>query len=131
MFRLSILSDGQFWFFRKNSGIGFVSIFYLWFFKKNPSHVVFYKLTKFYCLIAVIFWDIGNMWIVFISFPACDVINFEINLIKPFFLHNQKSQGKFKYVKNKNNFFLDRNHFLSFLGGLQLQKVFSGLRVDH
>ena len=131
MFRLSILSDGQFWFFRKNSGIGFVSTFYLWFFKKNPSHVVFYKLTKFYCLIAVIFWDIGNMWIVFISFPACDVINFEINLIKPFFYITKKVRANLSMLRTKITFFLDRNHFLSFLGGLQLQKVFSGLRVDH
>ena len=40
------------------------------------------------------------------SFPGCDVINFEIDLIfliKPFFYMNKKSRQKFKHLENKNS----------------------------
>ena len=32
--------------------------YFVWLFKKNIFHVVFYKLTKFHCLIVFISWDI-------------------------------------------------------------------------
>ena len=40
---------------------------------------------------------LANMYIVIVCKPGCDVINFEDNfifLMKPFFLHDQKSQDK-------------------------------------
>ena len=39
---------------------------------------MFYQLTKFhYFLLFAMF---GNMWIVIVNFPVCDVISFEITL---------------------------------------------------
>ena len=47
-------------FFRKRLGTSFSSRFYVWFFKKNVSHVIFYYLTRFNFLITCTFWDIGQ-----------------------------------------------------------------------
>ena len=44
------------------------------------------------------------MYIVIVCKPGCDVINFEDNfifLIKPFFLHDQKSQDKKLNILNR------------------------------
>ena len=40
--RLLIQRNTQFWFFRKGSGNSFSTTFFVWFFKKNVSHVMFY-----------------------------------------------------------------------------------------
>ena len=51
----------------------------------------FFQLTKFNCLIDFISWDLGNMCIVIICYPVCNVMNLEFNfrfLIKPFFHKN-------------------------------------------
>ena len=48
----------QFCFFRKESGNSFLTIFCVRFFKKNVSHVIFYQLTKFCCLITLTSCDI-------------------------------------------------------------------------
>ena len=48
----------------------------------------------------------GNMCIAIVSFPGCDVVNFEIDLIfliNPFFYMNKKSRQKFKYLENKKS----------------------------
>ena len=40
---------------------------------------------------------LGNMFIVIVRKPGCDVLNFEVSLIyiiKPFFLHEQKDMTK-------------------------------------
>ena len=42
----------QFKFFRKGSGASFSTTFCVRFLKKIFSHMAFYKLTKFHCLIA-------------------------------------------------------------------------------
>ena len=50
---------------------------------------------------------LGNMCIVIIFCPVCDVINFEINhsfFIKPFFYITKKSGQKCKHLKNKKSF---------------------------
>ena len=47
-------------------------------FEKKIFHVIFYQLNKFhYFLLFAMF---GNMWIVIVNFPVCDVISFEITL---------------------------------------------------
>ena len=58
--RLLIQKYAQFRFFRKGYGDSFYTIFCAWFFKKNGSHLVFYRLTQFHCLIAFTSWDIGQ-----------------------------------------------------------------------
>ena len=103
-FRLLNQRYAQFWLFRKMSGNSFSTTFYVWFFKKNVSHVTFILL---YCLIAFTSWDIGLYGIAIVSFTGCDPINFEINLIfliKPFLLMTKKSRQKFKYIENKKSF---------------------------
>ena len=49
----------------------------------------------------------GNMWIVIVCYPVCDVINFEIYLsflTKPFSYMTKYSEQKFKYLKNEKSF---------------------------
>ena len=46
------------------------------------------------------------MCLQFASFPDCEVINFEINLIfliKPFFYMTKKSSQKFEYPENEES----------------------------
>ena len=50
----------QLWLFRKKSGNSFSTTFWVSFFKKKFSHVKFYWLTIFYCLIVFTVWDIGQ-----------------------------------------------------------------------
>ena len=45
---------------RKRSGISLRTSFSAWFLKKNLSLVIFYELTKFYCLVAFTSWDLGQ-----------------------------------------------------------------------
>ena len=49
-------------FLEKVLGIVFSTIFYVQFFKKNVSHVIFPKLTKIHCLIVFTSWDIVNIY---------------------------------------------------------------------
>ena len=47
---------------------------------------------------------LGNMCIVIVCFPDCDVINFGINLIfpiKPLFYLTKKSRQKFEHLENE------------------------------
>ena len=73
---------------------------------KYVYHVILF--TKFYCLIALILWDIAQyMYCNYICFPGGDIINFENNLIfltKLFFYMTIKSRQKFKYPENKKSF---------------------------
>ena len=49
----------------------------------------------------------GNICIVIVSFPGCEVINFGIDLvflIKPLFYMKEKSKKKSKYFENEKNF---------------------------
>ena len=59
------------------------------------------------------------MFIVIISFPDCDIINFEINLIflfKPFSYMTKKSQGKNLQIwEQKELSKWSEKHFSSFL----------------
>ena len=45
---------------KERSGTSFSASFSAWFLKKNISVVIFYYLTKFQCLVAFTFWDIGK-----------------------------------------------------------------------
>ena len=49
----------------------------------------------------------GNMCIVIVCYPVCDIMSFKIYLsflIKPFFCMGKKSELKFKYLKNGKSF---------------------------
>ena len=72
---------GQFWFFRKGSGNSFSTTSCVSFSKKNVSHVIFYQLIKFHCLIAFTAWDIWQYVYGNCLFPRLWRHEFEINLI--------------------------------------------------
>ena len=61
---------------------------------------------------------LGNMYIVFVCKPGCDVMNFEINLIfliRLFFLHDQKVIIKIWISwEQKELLIWNKKHFLSF-----------------
>ena len=82
--------------FLNNIAVSFIS-------KKNR----FAKLIEYFFLLMPSLLAIsGNMFIVIICCPACNDITFEIKLsllIKPFFLHIQKSGKNCKCMKNKES----------------------------
>ena len=51
-YQLMIERYALFWFLIKSSGTGFSTTFCVWLFKKHISHVTFYYITKFHCLVA-------------------------------------------------------------------------------
>ena len=85
----------------------------------SQAHFVYDFSTKMFVMLYPIYWPnfiallpllleiLGNMCIAIVSYPACDVMDFEINLnflIEQFFLLDQKSWQKLKYLENKKNF---------------------------
>ena len=68
---------------------------------------------------------LGNMCIVMIRYPVCDVINFEINhnfVIKPFFYIMKKSEQKCKYLKNGRTFNMKQKAFFVILKRLSIAR---------
>ena len=54
-----------------------------------------------------VFVKLGNVCIIILCYPGCDIINFGINLIfliKLFFYMNKKSRQKLKYLENEKSF---------------------------
>ena len=84
------------------NGLGLLSSphFVYGFSRKNVSHVTFYYLTKFHCLIFFTSRDIGQ-------YVYYNCLKFEINLIfsiKLFRYMAKQSRQKLKYLENKNSF---------------------------
>ena len=91
---------------KKGSETSLSSSFSTWFLKKNISHIIFYWVNSIAWL-PFLLEMFGNMCIVIICFPVCNVINFEINLnlfIKLFFYLTKKSRQKCNYLKNEKSF---------------------------
>ena len=69
---------------------------------------------------------LGNMWVVIVSEPGSDVINFEINLIfliNSVFLHDQKVKTKIYITwEQKENLRWNKKHFSSFLKSFHWKK---------
>ena len=77
------------------SETSFSTSFSAWFSKKSISLAI--KRPNFIVSLSLLREISGNISIVIVCQPDCDVINFEINpilLIKPFFLHDQKVKTK-------------------------------------
>ena len=65
---------------------------------------------------------LDNMCVVLVSWPGCDVMNFEITLmflIKPFFLYSQKVKTK----RTKRAFNMKLKTFFIILEGLSLKQI--------
>ena len=94
---------------QKRSWTSLPALYSVWFLKKNVFHVIFYKLTKFHCLIVFTSWDIGQYLhynYLFSSLqPTKPVIDFEISLthyfITPFAYMPKNSRQILKYHKNE------------------------------
>ena len=77
----------EFWFFREVSLNSFSTTFCVWLFKNNVSHVIFYQLTKFLCLIVHTFWGIGQyayckcLFPKFLRFKNCILVSRKMFLI--------------------------------------------------
>ena len=93
----------QFWFLRKGSGNSFSTTFCVLFFNKNVSHVIFYQLTEFYCLMSFTSWDIGQ-------YVCWNCLRtrlrrhkfWKLNLSLSHFLNmTKKSRQKFKYFEKE------------------------------
>ena len=92
---------------KKRSETSLPASFSAWFSKKNISIVIFYYLTKFWCLVVFNWWDNGQ-------YVSCDSLltrlwhqNFEINLIflmKSFLYMIKMSRQKFKYLEKEKSF---------------------------
>ena len=92
-FRLLIQRYFQFWFLKKSSGTSFSTAF----FKKNISHVTFYNWPNLVVWLLLLLELFGNMCILIIRLPVCDVMNFEINLsflTKPFSYKTKNVKAK-------------------------------------
>ena len=62
-------------------------------------------MTNFHSLVVFVSCIFGNMWVVINCLPDCDVIKLAVSLkflIKPFLLHDEKSQDK--YLDNEKSF---------------------------
>ena len=81
-FRLLIQRYAQFRFFIKGSGTSFSTKLCAWFFKKNIVQVIYviYWLPNSIVWLPLLLVILGNMSIVIICCPVCNVINFEIKL---------------------------------------------------
>ena len=115
-------------FFKKKGGLELVS----------PSNFLHIFQRKIFLKLCFISWPnsiawlsllleiLGNVCIVSICCPVCDVINFEINLsflIKPFFYITKKSGQKCEYLKKKRALTWNKKHVSSLLKGFQLSEI--------
>ena len=71
----------------------------------------------------------GNVCIVLVCYPVCDVMDFEICLsilINPLSYMSKNLEQQLKYCKNKKCFYgkINKEHFSSFLMDFRLLKLF-------
>ena len=92
-------------FFMKGSRTSFLTIFCVWFFKKNIPPVIFYYLIKFHCLVVFLSWDISQY--VYSNYLLSSLWHHkfwnEAVFVQLFFCITKKSGHKCKYLKNKKS----------------------------
>ena len=123
----------QFWFFL--IGLGLVSPPH---FMDDFSRKMFFmsycvNWLNFIVWLTLVIETLGNMCIVIISFPDCDVINFKSNLgflIKPF-SYMTKNFRTIIYISSerKESFGWNKRYFSVFLKGFHFPEIVSDLRV--
>ena len=89
-----------------------------------PNYIVWLPL-----LLAIL----GNLCIMIICFPVCDIINFETNLsflIKLFLYITKKSGQNCKQLKKKQLLLWNKKYFSSIVKDFQLSEIVSGPRLD-
>ena len=95
---LAFTSYEAFWKNKKRSRISLLASFSAWRLRGNISHVRFYQLTNFHCLIDFTFWDIGKYVYFDYSFASLWRLKF---LSSRFPTWPKKSGQKFEYLKNE------------------------------
>ena len=78
---------------KRRSGTSFPVSFSAWFFKKGISLILFIHWPNAIVWLSLLYEILGNICIVNVCKPGCDVISFETGrkfLIKSFFLYDQK-----------------------------------------
>ena len=100
---LSFRDVFNFDFFRKVFGNIFSTTFCLWFFKKKMFLMLYStNWPNFIAWLPLHLEISGNMCMAIVFFPACNIINSEINLIfliKSLFYMIKKSRQKLKYLR--------------------------------
>ena len=95
-------------FFKKGAVTIWTYSFSAWFSKKIFLTLCFINKSNFFVWLSLCLEKLGNVCIVIICCPFCEVINLEINvsfLTKPLFYITKKSGQKCKYLKNKQRAF--------------------------
>ena len=84
----------------RGSGASFITIFCAWFLKKNVNW------SNFIVWLLRLFEISGNMCIVIVCYPNCDVINLMLTFtfLSSRFSTWTKSEQKLKYLKNEKSF---------------------------
>ena len=112
----------------KRSETSLPASFFVCLLKKNIFHTL--KSTNcpnFIVWLPLLREILENICMIIVSYPGCDVINFEINfifLIKPFFSTWPKSQDKnLNILKRKELLRWNKKHFSSIFKGLSLKQI--------
>ena len=87
---LAFTSYEAFWKNKKRSRISLLASFSAWRLRGNISHVRFYQLTNFHCLIDFTFWDIGK----YVYFDYSFASLWRLKFLSSRFPNDQKSQYK-------------------------------------
>ena len=92
---------------KKRSGSSLLASFFAWFLKKEFRLIYFIYWPNLIAWLPFLREILGNMCIVIVCKPGCDVIHFEISLIfliKPLLYMNKESRQKLKYLENEKSF---------------------------
>ena len=68
----------DFWFFKKEFGTSLSTTFCGWLYKKKMCYILYW--SNFILWLPLLLEISGNICLVFVYYPVCDVVNFEINL---------------------------------------------------
>ena len=123
----------QFWFFIIDLGLVSPPHFMDDFSRKMFLMLYCVNWLNFIVWLTLVIETLGNMCIVIISFPGCDVMNFKFNLgflIKPF-SYRTKNFRTIIYISSerKESFGWNKRYFSVFLKGFHFSGSVSDLRV--
>ena len=89
----------DFWFFKKEFGTRLSTTFCGWLYKKKICYILYWSnyWSNFIVWLLLLLEISGNICLVFVYYPVCDVVNFEINLsffVKLFSYITKKTKQK-------------------------------------
>ena len=108
----------DFWFFKKEFGTSLSTTFCGWLYKKKMCYILYW--SNFVLWLPLLLEISGNICLVFVYYPVCDVVNFEINL--SFFVK------LFSYMTKKKK--ISRSIFHHFKRTFSCQKLSQAWECD-